>query len=66
MPENTNCKLLVLDGQQRLQSMFIGLCGSYNGKELYFNILSGSKTPPEDIRYIFKFKKRLLMILGLN
>jgi uncharacterized protein with ParB-like and HNH nuclease domain len=57
VPENNNCKLLVLDGQQRLQSLFIGLCGSYNGKELYFDILSGSKTPPEDIRYIFKFKK---------
>ncbi len=32
VPENDNCKLLVLDGQQRLQSLFIGLCGSYNGK----------------------------------
>lgn len=60
VPENNNCKLLVLDGQQRLQSLFIGLCGSYNDKELYFNILSGSKTPPEDIKYIFKFRKNTL------
>jgi len=57
VPENDNCKLLVLDGQQRLQSLFIGLCGSYNGKELYFDILSGNKNPPEDIRFVFKFRK---------
>lgn len=57
VPENDKCKLLILDGQQRLQSLFIGLCGSYNGKELYFNILSGTLKPPEDIRYLFKFKK---------
>lgn len=57
VPKNHNCKLLVLDGQQRLQSLFIGLEGSYNGKELYFDILSGSETPSEEIKYIFKFKK---------
>ena len=33
-------KHLVLDGQQRLQSLFIGLKGMYSGKELYLNILS--------------------------
>lgn len=57
VPDNEDNKLLVLDGQQRLQSLFIGLCGSYNGKELYFNVLSGQSAPPEDIRYIFKFSK---------
>ncbi|MBL1352294.1 MAG: DUF262 domain-containing protein [Zetaproteobacteria bacterium] len=57
VPENNKCKLLVLDGQQRLQSLFIGLCGSYNEKELYFNVLSGCKNTPEDIRFVFKFKK---------
>jgi len=31
---------LVLDGQQRLQSLYIALEGSYNGKELFFNLLS--------------------------
>lgn len=55
VPENTNPKLLVLDGQQRLQSLFIGLCGSYEGKELYLDILSGNKSVPEDIRFKFKF-----------
>ncbi len=47
--------MLVLDGQQRMQSLFIGLKGSYNGKELYFNILSGALRAPDDIRYSFKF-----------
>ena len=32
---------LVLDGQQRLQSLFIALYGSYCDKELYFDVLSG-------------------------
>ena len=56
VPDNDECKLLILDGQQRLQSLLIGLWGSYNGRELYFDILSGSHTPPEDIKYIFKFQ----------
>lgn len=57
MPKNNNCKLIVLDGQQRLQSLYIGLEGSYNEKELYFNVLSGSNTPSEDVKYIFKFRE---------
>ncbi len=55
MPENSKAKLLVLDGQQRLQSLFIGLRGSYEGKELYLDILSGDLVAPEDIRFKFKF-----------
>lgn len=53
--ENGHVKMLVLDGQQRIQSLFIGLCGSYNGKELYMNILSGDLKDPEDTRFDFKF-----------
>jgi len=30
----------VIDGQQRLSAFYIGLIGSYNGKELYFDLLS--------------------------
>ncbi len=30
----------VIDGQQRLSAFYIGLMGSYNGKELYFDLLS--------------------------
>src|SRR5436190_17532000 len=33
VPENTKKKCLVLDGQQRLQSLYIGLKGSYDGRE---------------------------------
>lgn len=54
IPKNDKIKLLVLDGQQRLQSLFIALRGSYNGEELYFNALSG-KEENEDIKFEFKF-----------
>lgn len=55
VPEDEKPKMLVLDGQQRLQSLFIGLKGSYEKKELFFNVLSGDVVAPEDIRYQFKF-----------
>ncbi len=56
VPDNTRSKMMVLDGQQRLQSLFIGLRGSYFGRELYFDVLSGVLAAPEDIRYRFAFK----------
>jgi len=56
--EDSKIKMLVLDGQQRLQSLFIGLKGSYEGKELYLNILSGDLSQPDDIRYQFKFMEK--------
>ena len=58
--ENSHAKMLVLDGQQRLQSLYIGLKGSYSGtgRELYFNVLSGDLVAPEDIRYRFEFKEK--------
>src|ERR1019366_9710536 len=46
---------LVLSGQQRLQSLFIGLRGSYDGKELYLDILSGELVAPDDVKFKFKF-----------
>jgi len=56
IPEDNKMKMLVLDGQQRLQTLFIGLKGSYERKELYFDVLSGKEViAPEDIRYRFKF-----------
>ncbi|WP_454955978.1 GmrSD restriction endonuclease domain-containing protein [Capnocytophaga gingivalis] len=39
----------VIDGQQRLQSFYIGLKGSINGKELYFDLFS-------DYNSLFEFK----------
>ncbi|MGC4020958.1 MAG: DUF262 domain-containing protein [Cyclobacteriaceae bacterium] len=41
----------VIDGQQRLQSFYIGLTGSINGKILYFDLFSNYKTEFE-----FKFE----------
>lgn len=59
VPDNTRSKMMVLDGQQRLQSLFIGLKGSYSGRELYFDVLSGGDmAAPEDIRYRFAFKDK--------
>jgi len=55
VPKNEKIKLIVLDSQQRLQSLFIALRGGYNGRELYFNVLSGEENEEEDIRFEFKF-----------
>ena len=47
---------LVLDGQQRLQSLFIALYGSYEGKSLYFDVLSGRESDNlADEKYVFEF-----------
>ncbi|AKQ69965.1 hypothetical protein A176_006877 [Myxococcus hansupus] len=56
VPEDDKKKCLVLDGQQRLQSLFIGLKGSYEGKELYLDILSGQLAAPDDVKYRFEFR----------
>ncbi len=64
VPENNRSKMMVLDGQQRLQSLFIGLKGSYSGvdRELYFDVLSGEKVAPEDIRYRFAFHEKAKVV----
>jgi len=55
VPEDDRKKCLVLDGQQRLQSLFIGLKGSYEGRELYLDILSGEVALPDDVKFRFAF-----------
>lgn len=40
---------MIIDGQQRLQSFYMGLMGSTNGKNLYFNLFS------QDTDYEFQF-----------
>lgn len=55
VPEDEKKKCLVLDGQQRLQSLFIGLCGSFSGRELHVDVLSGTAALPDDIKYRFAF-----------
>lgn len=49
-------KRLVLDGQQRLQSLFLALKGSIDGRTLHFNLLSGTGESVEESRYHFAFK----------
>nr|MDO8080341.1 DUF262 domain-containing protein [Candidatus Freyarchaeota archaeon] len=47
---------LILDGQQRLQSLYIALYGTYVGKQLYFDILSGCETEDfKENKFIFDF-----------
>lgn len=47
---------LVLDGQQRLSSFYVALKGSFDGKKLYFNILSGRDSDDyADTKYDFRF-----------
>lgn len=50
-------KFIVLDGQQRLQSLLIALHGSYNSEELFFNVLSNQDPTSdiEDIKFEFRF-----------
>lgn len=55
VPEDSKKKGLVLDGQQRLQSLFIGLCGSFEGRELCMDMLSGQLAAPDDVKFKFKF-----------
>src|SRR5665213_1250371 len=45
---------LVLDGQQRLQSLCLALVGSYDGKRLYFKADS-SPVQDSDTRFHFQF-----------
>jgi len=55
IPSDKKKKCLVLDGQQRLQSLFIGLKGSYEGREMFFDILSGEVAAPDDVKFKFAF-----------
>jgi hypothetical protein len=45
---------LIIDGQQRLQSFYIGLSGTFEGKQLYFNLLSDYKNLDFDFRFASK------------
>jgi len=49
-------KRLVLDGQQRLQSLFLALKGSIEGRTLHFHLLSGTGESIEEAKYQFAFK----------
>jgi 5-methylcytosine-specific restriction endonuclease McrA len=50
---------LVLDGQQRLQSLYVALFGSYEGRSLYFDVLSGKESDDvSEVKYIFTFNEQ--------
>jgi hypothetical protein len=50
---------VVLDGQQRLQSLYIALHGQRDGRELYFDSLSGQDSDEvADDRFLFEFMTR--------
>lgn len=53
----TQLQNFVIDGQQRLQSFYIGLKGSFNGKVLYFDLYSDFNTEFE-----FKFENDTLVL----
>ncbi|MGL5615507.1 MAG: DUF262 domain-containing protein [Sarcina sp.] len=56
-PINEYKKFIILDGQQRMQSLYMIICGSYEGREMYFNLLSGKDINEDNIKYQFKFLK---------
>jgi Protein of unknown function DUF262 len=48
---------IVLDGQQRLQSLYVALHGKRDGRRLYFDVLSGQRwDDTEELRYLFEFR----------
>lgn len=49
----TQQQFFVIDGQQRLQSFYIGLKGSINGKVMYFDLFSNYHS-----RFEFKFENK--------
>ena len=49
--ELSKTQWIIIDGQQRLQSFYIGLTGSLNRKRLYFDLFSNY----EDMEYEFRF-----------
>ena len=52
---------LVLDGQQRLQSLYIAVFGSYEQQMLYFDLLSGGhQQDVAEVRFVCEFMSRPL------
>lgn len=49
--ENAITHWFIIDGQQRLQSFYIGLDGSYNGKKLFFDLFSDFNHSEFDFRF---------------
>lgn len=43
--------MFVIDGQQRLQSFYIGLCGTFEGKTLHYDLFSDYKALEHDFKF---------------
>lgn len=57
-PQNRRLRL-VLDGQQRLQSLYVALFGTYEGISLYFDVLSGKESDDvSEQKFIFTFSEQ--------
>ena len=54
-PAGQSSRYLVLDGQQRLQSLFLGFLGTYDDRSLYFRLDSIPENEENDVRYQFRF-----------
>ncbi|MCR5834279.1 MAG: DUF262 domain-containing protein [Selenomonadaceae bacterium] len=51
-------QFFVIDGQQRLQSFYIGLCGSSNMKLLYFDLFSDFQKSEYDFKFMLPERNR--------
>jgi len=59
---NGNDKTLVLDGQQRLQSLFIVYNGTFEGHDIYINLTKGAEEIDDGLNYeIIKSKESLAL-----
>jgi len=48
-------KFFVLDGQQRLQSLYLGLEGTYNSRDLYIDLSCEAYSSQGEIKYFVRF-----------
>ena len=55
--DDSSERYLVLDGQQRLTSLFVAIAGTYNDKRLFIDVLSGEKEEkdPGDVYWDCRF-----------
>lgn len=55
--DDSSERYLVLDGQQRLTSLFVAITGTYNNKRLFVDVLSGAKEEkdPGDVYWDCRF-----------
>ncbi|GAB7140541.1 DUF262 domain-containing protein [Deferribacterales bacterium RsTz2092] len=52
--ELSKTQWFIIDGQQRLQSFYIGLEGKYNGKRMFFDMYSGYSGEDYDFKFAVK------------